>query len=87
MMTLQEVKKAVDQLTENERAELRAYLDQSPAHSLKQGRGATPEERVQRLQAAAAAIREGLTEEELAEMTAAMNEDYIEPVDEDVWQD
>ena len=26
-------------------------------------------------------------EEELAEMTAAMNAEYIEPVDEDVWKD
>ncbi len=32
-------------------------------------------------------IREGLTEAEIDEMIAAMNEEYIEPFDESEWQE
>lgn len=87
MLTLQDVIKAVDQLSPDERRELREYLDQresvpQPVQEL------TPEERIRRMDEAVKAIREGMTQAELEDMIAAMNEEYIEPVDdEDVWKD
>lgn len=86
MMTLQDVIKAVATLSPEELRQLRAFLDQlegtpSPAHDL------PPEERIRRLDAAVEALREGLTQAELDEMTDAMNTEYIEPFDEDVWKD
>ncbi len=69
MMTLQDVLKAVDRLSPDE---LRAYLDQ---------REGTPrpldelnaEARARQLDAAFEQFREGLTQAELDEMTAAMS--------------
>lgn len=84
MMTFQDIKQAVDQLSHQERADLRAYLDEvanQPAQKL------TPTERAQKLDAAFEKLRTGLTDEEIEEMTAAMNEEYIEPWDEDEWKD
>ncbi|MCD4685180.1 MAG: hypothetical protein K8S97_04515 [Anaerolineae bacterium] len=86
MMTLQDVKQAVDRLSPGARRELREYLAQresteQPVLEL------TPEERIRRLDAAVEALREGLTQQELDEMTEAMNTEYIEPIDEDQWKD
>ncbi len=86
MMTLQDVKQAVDRLSPGERRKLREYLAQresteQPVLEL------TPEERIRRLDAAVEALREGLTQQELDEMTEAMNTEYIEPIDEDQWKD
>ncbi len=72
MTTLQDVKKAIDRLSPEERRELREYLEQresieQPAHEL------SPEERIRRLDAAAQAIREGMTQAELDDMLEAMN--------------
>lgn len=89
-MTLQELMRAIDHLSRPELDQLRQYIDQREKEQERQihpARGDTPQERVRRLDAAAAAIREGLTQEELDEMTAAMNAEYIEPFDEDVWKD
>jgi len=69
MITLQDVKKAVDQLSPEERAELQAYL----AERENLMRDLSPEERIQRLDAAARAIREGFTDAEWAEIEQAMN--------------
>jgi hypothetical protein len=85
-MTLQDVIKAVDQLSPEELRELREYIEQregthSPVQAL------TPGERIRRLDAAVEAIREGMTQAELDEMTVAMNAEYIEPFDEDLWKD
>ena len=71
-MTLQDVLRAVDRLSPEELRQLRSYLDQlegaiAPAHEL------PPEERIRRMDAAAEAIREGMTPAELAAMTDAMN--------------
>ncbi len=87
MMTLHDVKKAVDKLSSDERRELREYLDQR--ESMEQpGSQLSPEERIRRLDVAARALREGLTQEQLDEISEAMNEEYIEPLDdEDVWKD
>jgi uncharacterized protein YeeX (DUF496 family) len=86
MMTFQDVIKAVDALSPEELRQLRAYIDQRegidrPVHSL------SPEERIRRMKTAAAAIREGMTKEQLDEMIEDMNAEYIEPVDEDIWKD
>ncbi len=83
-MNLQEVIKVVDQLSPEERAELRAYLDQHeaqwlPVHKL------SAEERIRRLDEAAKAIREGFTDAEWEKVEKAMNEEYIEPWDESEW--
>ncbi len=64
MVSLQEVFRAVDQLSAEELAELRAYVNQrevqiQPAHRL------SPQERIHRLDKAARAIREGFTDEGL----------------------
>jgi hypothetical protein len=85
-MTLQDVMKAVDQLSPEELRELRQYIEQReglpwPVQAL------TPEERARRLDEAFEQLRDGLTQAELDEMTEAMNAEYIEPVDEDVWSE
>ena len=79
-MTFDEVLQAVDLLSEEERHQLRQYLDK-----LSIGIAHTIEERIRQMDAAAAAIREDLTPSQLAEMTAAMNEEYIEPWNESEW--
>lgn len=85
-MTLQEVIKVVDTLSPEELRELRMYLDQregtvQPALEL------APEERARQLDEAFERLREGLTQTQIDEMTEAMNAEYIEPFDEDVWKD
>lgn len=85
-MTFQEVIKAVDTLSPEELRELRTYLEQregaaQPALEL------VPEERARRLDEAFEQLREGLTQKQLDEMTEAMNAEYIESFDEDVWKD
>jgi len=72
MMTLQDLMEAVDDLSYDELHQLRFYVDRR-VKQMQPAQGITPEERVQRLEAAAAALREGLSEEQAAEITAAMN--------------
>lgn len=71
-MTLKEIQSAIDTLSLEELQQLRAYLDQREA-DLRPGPGKTPEERIRLLHEAVAEIREGLTQEQLDDMTAAMN--------------
>ena len=88
-MTLQDLMQAIDYLSKQELHQLRQYIDEREKEQEEQthpAHGATPQERVQRLQEAAAAIRAGLTQEELDAMTIAMNAEYIEPFDENVWK-
>lgn len=85
-MTLQEVKQVVDRLSPEELRELREYIEQRegtnwPASEL------TPEERARRLDEAFEQFRAGLTQAQLDEITEAMNAEYIEPFDEDVWKE
>jgi uncharacterized protein YeeX (DUF496 family) len=80
-MTLNELIKAVDALSEEELRQLRDYVNQRPVHRL------SAEERIRMLEEASAAIREGLTQAELSEMISAMNEEYIEPFDESEWRE
>ena len=60
--------RAVDELNEAERKELRRYIDEGP-NSTSQ---LTPKERTRRLNAAFNAMGEGLSQAQLDEMTAAM---------------
>jgi hypothetical protein len=83
-MTLQDAIKVVDELSRDELWQLRAYIDQRTGQ-LQPARGLTPEERIRQLDMVAAAIREGMTQAELDTMTAAMNEEHIEPVDDNLW--
>jgi hypothetical protein len=65
-MTLKEIQAAVDTLSFEQIKELRVYL----------------EERLRLFDEAMAEIREGLTQAELDQLTADMNAEYIEDVDE-----
>ena len=80
MQNLQEVKEAIDHLSPEERAELRAYLDERRAAATPLRVGTM---NVDALLEAARAIREGFTDDEWNEVERAMNDEYIEPVDED----
>lgn len=78
-MTLTEIKRAVSTLTEGERAELREFIDMLPPASL------SKDERLRRLISFINYVQETMTPEQLNEAVAAMNEEYIEPWDEDEW--
>ncbi len=80
MLNLQEMKEAVDYLAPEERAELRAYLDERETEETTLRAGTMD---VDALLDAARAIREGFTDEEWDDVERAMNEEYIEPVDAD----
>ncbi len=72
-MTLQDVIKIVDELSADERFELRAYLDQQdefmrPSHTL------SPQERISRLDEVAKTIRAGFTDDQWAEVEQEMKE-------------
>ncbi len=73
MMTLEDVKNAVDRLSPEERRELREYLDQRESVEQAVTEELSPEERIRRLDAAVEVIREGMTQAELDEMIDAMN--------------
>ncbi|MBE2269022.1 MAG: hypothetical protein IAE80_12390 [Anaerolinea sp.] len=85
-MTLQEMIQQLDELSPEERNELRRAIDQRDGVRHPND-GLTPQERVLSIRAAARAIREGFTDEEWAEIEQAMNAEYIEPFDEDEWKD
>ena len=75
VMTLQEMMKAVDRLSPEERAQLRVYIDQQktppmPVSTL------SPEERIRRLDEAAKAIREGFTDAGWEAIERDMNAEY-----------
>lgn len=69
-MLFEDIIQAVDKLSQADRQRLRQYLD----HNSIQVSQFSPEERIRRLNEAMDAMREGLTQDELDEMTAAMNE-------------
>ena len=80
-MIFEEVLRAVDEMTDEERRRLQQHIDRLPKKSTQ----LTPKERMRRLNAAFDAMGEGMSQAQLDEMTAAMTEDYIEPWDESVW--
>lgn len=83
-MTLNEILKAVDELSPDERRQLRDYLDQQEQPAQEHRAGTMD---INALMRAVDEFREGLTEEELDEMIALMNEEYIELWDESEWQE
>ncbi|MBI5958456.1 MAG: hypothetical protein HY866_06975 [Chloroflexi bacterium] len=85
-MTLQEMIKAIDLLHPDELRQLRSYIDQRES-AVRHAYELSPEERIQRMDAAVEVIREGMTQAELDEMIEAMNAEYIEPFDEELWKD
>lgn len=84
-MTLAEIFRLVDQLSPEERRQVRAYIDEREQET--SVGTLTPEERWRRLEAGFAALREGMTQDELDELTEAMNAEYIEAWDESEWRE
>lgn len=78
MLNLQEVKEAIDYLSPEERAELRAYLDERETITLRAGTM-----NIDTLLEAVRKMHKGITESEWDEIEQAMNQEYIEPVDDD----
>lgn len=67
-MRLEDILRAVPKLTAEECQQVRRYLDQLPAKTLR----LTPKERTQRLNVAFDAMGEGISPAELDDMTATM---------------
>ena len=84
-MTFDELLKAVDGLSPDERQRLRDYINRHESGQLQE----TPVEAgvldIDSLFRAFDEIRAGFTKEELAEVIEAMNAEYIEPLDESEW--
>jgi uncharacterized protein YeeX (DUF496 family) len=79
-MTFDEIKSYVDELSAEDKQRLRDYLHLQ--------RHPKPKERdIDAMLAAAEAIRSSMSEEELDEMIVMMNEEYIEPVDDSLWDE
>ncbi|MEP7293887.1 MAG: hypothetical protein ABI835_19015 [Chloroflexota bacterium] len=86
-MTLRDMIKALDDLSDEELGELLDQIEHRLVPS-SLARGSTPQERIRRLNAAASAIREGFSDEEWAEVVRAMSEEYVESMDDmQQWKD
>lgn len=77
-MRLEDILRAVAQLNDEEHQQLRQYLNKTP----EKASTLTAEERIQRLNRAIDAMGKGLGQAELDDITVAMTEEYIEPLDE-----
>jgi hypothetical protein len=84
-MLLDNLYQVIDDLSTDDLDALSEYIEQQR----EQRRLAqyTTEERIQKLEAAFAELREGLTPAELDEITEAMNSEVVEPFDEAEWRD
>lgn len=84
-MMLDSLYQVIDDLSADDLDALSEYIEQQR----EQRRLAqyTTEERIQKIEAAFAELREGLTPAELDEITEAMNSEVIEPFDESEWRD
>lgn len=84
-MMLDSLYQVIDDLSADDLDALSEYIEQQR----EQRRLAqyTTEERIQKIEAAFAELREGLTPAELDEITEAMNSEVVEPFDESEWQD
>lgn len=78
-MTLNELKRAINELSPDELNELHEYIEFRLPHTL------SPEERVALLKRGVSSIRESMTPAELDELVEAINSEYIEPWDEEEW--
>lgn len=81
-MTFEELKPLLDQLMPSDFQSIRDYLKQRESQMLLQA--GTMD--VDALLAAVDDIRGSMSEEDLDEMIATMNEDYIEAVDDSLWE-
>lgn len=79
MMVFDDVKKAVDRFSPEELRRLREYIE-NREQTLKLQPGTVD---MDSLLTALEDIRAGLSEEEFAEIERAMNEEYIEPPDDE----
>ncbi len=82
-MSLGEIISAVEQLSPEEWRQLREYMERREAkitHSKELHAGTVD---MDTLMQALAEISAGLSDEEFAEIECAMNEEYIEPMNED----
>lgn len=84
-MMLDSLYQVIDDLSADDLDALSEYIEQQR----EQRRLAqyTTEERIQKIEAAFAELREGLTPAELDEITEAMNSEMVEPFDESEWRD
>jgi hypothetical protein len=79
-MMLEDVLKAVEGFTEDELQQLKTLIDQrEQQRTLRPGTL-----NIERLLDGLAQIREGLTDEEFAEIEQAMNDEYIESLDNEL---
>ncbi|NJL53810.1 MAG: hypothetical protein HC876_23300 [Chloroflexaceae bacterium] len=79
MMVFDDVKKAVDRFSPEELRRLREYIE-NREQTLKLQPGTVD---MDSLLTALEDIRAGLSDEEFAEIERAMNEEYIEPLDDE----
>jgi uncharacterized protein YeeX (DUF496 family) len=77
-MTLDEILQIVDKFSLKDKQQLREYLEREERKQL-------ANEKIRRLDAGFAAMRQGLSEADLDAITHAMNEEYIEPTDKADW--
>lgn len=84
-MMLDSLYQVIDDLSADDLDALSEYIEQQR----EQRRLAqyTTEERIQKIEAAFAELREGLTPAQLDEITEAMNSEVVEPFDESEWRD
>ncbi len=84
-MMLDNLYQVIDDLSADDLDALSEYIEQKR----EQRRLAqyTTEERIQKIEAAFAELREGLTPAELDEITKAMNSEVVEPFDESEWRE
>lgn len=84
-MILDNLYQVIDDLSTDDLDALSEYIEQQR----EQRRLAqyTVEERIQKIEAAFAELREGLTPDELNEITEAMNSEVVEPFDKSEWRD
>jgi hypothetical protein len=84
LLSLQELKNAVNRLSASERDELRAYLEEEVSTSHQVMQSGTMD--VDALLIAAQEIRESMSPQDFETMLDAMNEEFIEITDEDEWE-
>lgn len=84
-MMLNDLFHVIDDLSSEDLDRLSDYIEQQ--RERRRLAQYTPEQRIQAIKEAFAELREGLTPEELEEITEAMNSEYIEPFDEAEWKD
>jgi uncharacterized protein YeeX (DUF496 family) len=75
-MTLQELFNALDSLTDEDIEAVREYLEKRDQ-----------EKWVREFDEAVQALQEGLTQDEAREIIAAINTEYIEASDDELWQE